>query len=157
MNPIRVMVVDDSVVVRKIVTDVLSADPDIEVVGTAVNGKVAVAPRSVRVLNMMIGTRLRLARMARTASMPFISGISMSMVTSSGLSCSSLATAILPFTAVPTTSMSGSAERTSVTILRTTTESSTTITLIGFTGVLLLPAGSAQQAVVSISAGAPPP
>ncbi|HEY0403568.1 MAG TPA: chemotaxis response regulator protein-glutamate methylesterase [Blastococcus sp.] len=43
MNPIRVMVVDDSVVVRKIVTDVLSADPDIEVVGTAVNGKIAVA------------------------------------------------------------------------------------------------------------------
>jgi two-component system chemotaxis response regulator CheB len=43
VNPIRVMVVDDSVVVRKIVTDVLSEDPDIEVVGTAVNGKVAVA------------------------------------------------------------------------------------------------------------------
>jgi two-component system chemotaxis response regulator CheB len=43
VNPIRVMVVDDSVVVRKIVTDVLSADPGIEVVGTAVNGKVAVA------------------------------------------------------------------------------------------------------------------
>ena len=41
MNPIRVMVVDDSVVVRQIVTDVLSADPDIEVVGTAVNGKIA--------------------------------------------------------------------------------------------------------------------
>jgi two-component system, chemotaxis family, protein-glutamate methylesterase/glutaminase len=41
VNPIRVMVVDDSVVVRKIVTDVLSADPGIEVVGTAVNGKVA--------------------------------------------------------------------------------------------------------------------
>ena len=43
MNPIRVMVVDDSVVVRKIVTDVLSEDPDIEVVGTAVNGRIAVA------------------------------------------------------------------------------------------------------------------
>ena len=43
MNPIRVMVVDDSVVVRKIVTDVLSQDPAIEVVGTAVNGKVALA------------------------------------------------------------------------------------------------------------------
>jgi two-component system, chemotaxis family, protein-glutamate methylesterase/glutaminase len=42
VNPIRVMVVDDSVVVRKIVTDVLSADPGIEVVGTAVNGKIAV-------------------------------------------------------------------------------------------------------------------
>src|SRR3954465_7397222 len=35
------MVVDDSVVVRKIVTDVLSADPGIEVVGTAVNGRAA--------------------------------------------------------------------------------------------------------------------
>jgi len=38
-----VMVVDDSVVVRKIVTDVLSADPDIEVVGTAVNGRIALS------------------------------------------------------------------------------------------------------------------
>src|SRR3954465_1448315 len=37
------MVVDDSVVVRKIVTDVLSDDPGIEVVGTAVNGKAAVS------------------------------------------------------------------------------------------------------------------
>ena len=43
MPPIRVMVVDDSIVVRKIVTDVLSEDPGIEVVGTAVNGKVALA------------------------------------------------------------------------------------------------------------------
>ncbi len=43
MDPIRVMVVDDSVVVRKIVTDVLSGDPGIQVVGTAVNGKVALA------------------------------------------------------------------------------------------------------------------
>ncbi|MGY1640437.1 chemotaxis response regulator protein-glutamate methylesterase [Geodermatophilus sp. SYSU D00703] len=42
MNRIRVMVVDDSVVVRKIVTDVLSQDPAIEVVGTAVNGRIAV-------------------------------------------------------------------------------------------------------------------
>ncbi|MGY1712316.1 chemotaxis response regulator protein-glutamate methylesterase [Geodermatophilus sp. SYSU D00758] len=43
MDPIRVLVVDDSVVVRKIVTDVLSADPAIEVVGTAVNGRIALA------------------------------------------------------------------------------------------------------------------
>ena len=42
MDPIRVLVVDDSVVVRKIVTDVLSEDPGIEVVGTAVNGRIAV-------------------------------------------------------------------------------------------------------------------
>src|SRR3954468_209164 len=37
------MVVDDSVVVRKIVTDVLSGDPMIQVVGTAPNGRLAVA------------------------------------------------------------------------------------------------------------------
>src|SRR3954452_379790 len=43
VDRIKVMVVDDSVVVRKIVTDVLSNDPGIEVVGTAVNGKVAVS------------------------------------------------------------------------------------------------------------------
>ncbi|MFS3128381.1 protein-glutamate methylesterase/protein-glutamine glutaminase [Nocardioides sp. Bht2] len=41
MTPIRVLVVDDSVVIRKLVSDLLSADPDIEVVGTAVNGRAA--------------------------------------------------------------------------------------------------------------------
>ena len=85
--------------------------------------------------------------------MPFISGISMSMVMRSGLSWSSFARAILPLTAVPTTSMSVSADSTSVTILRTTTESSTTITRIGFTPVsscsLLEPA---QQAATQLSA-----
>jgi len=43
VEQIRVMVVDDSVVVRKIVTDVLSGDPMITVVGTAPNGRLAVA------------------------------------------------------------------------------------------------------------------
>jgi two-component system chemotaxis response regulator CheB len=43
VEQIKVMVVDDSVVVRKIVTDVLSADPMIQVVGTAPNGRLAVA------------------------------------------------------------------------------------------------------------------
>lgn len=43
MNPIRVLVVDDSVVVRRLVTDVLSEDPMIEVIGTASNGKIGVA------------------------------------------------------------------------------------------------------------------
>ncbi|WP_337062841.1 protein-glutamate methylesterase/protein-glutamine glutaminase [Kineococcus sp. G2] len=38
---IRVLVVDDSVVVRRIVTDVLAGDPAIEVVGTAGNGRIA--------------------------------------------------------------------------------------------------------------------
>jgi two-component system chemotaxis response regulator CheB len=36
----RVLVVDDSVVVRKVVTDILGAEPDLEVVGTAANGKI---------------------------------------------------------------------------------------------------------------------
>lgn len=40
---VKVLVVDDSVVVRRLVSDVLAADPRIEVVGTAANGKVALA------------------------------------------------------------------------------------------------------------------
>ncbi len=39
--PVRVLVVDDSVVVRRLVSDVLSSDPGIEVVGTAPNGRLA--------------------------------------------------------------------------------------------------------------------
>jgi two-component system, chemotaxis family, protein-glutamate methylesterase/glutaminase len=37
------MVVDDAVVVRKIVTDSLSSDPEIDVVGVAANGRIALA------------------------------------------------------------------------------------------------------------------
>lgn len=40
---IRVMVVDDSAVIRKIVTSTLLREPDIEVVGTAASGKEAIA------------------------------------------------------------------------------------------------------------------
>lgn len=40
---IRVLVVDDSVVVRRLVSDVLSADPRLEVVATASNGRIALA------------------------------------------------------------------------------------------------------------------
>jgi len=39
---IRVLVVDDSAVVRRLVTTSLSLDPDVEVVGTAVNGREAI-------------------------------------------------------------------------------------------------------------------
>ena len=42
MAKIRVLVVDDAVVIRKILTDVLSEDPEIEIVGVAANGKIAV-------------------------------------------------------------------------------------------------------------------
>ena len=37
----RVMVVDDSAVARKLVVEVLAGDPEIEVVGTAANGLLA--------------------------------------------------------------------------------------------------------------------
>jgi two-component system chemotaxis response regulator CheB len=40
---ISVLVVDDSVVIRRLVTDALQSEPDIRVVGTAPNGKVALA------------------------------------------------------------------------------------------------------------------
>jgi two-component system chemotaxis response regulator CheB len=40
---IRVLVVDDSVTIRRLVSDELAADPAIEVVGTAANGRIALA------------------------------------------------------------------------------------------------------------------
>lgn len=43
MSRIRVLIVDDAVVIRRIVSDVLAGDPDIEVVGTAANGKIALS------------------------------------------------------------------------------------------------------------------
>ncbi len=43
MSKIKVLVVDDAVVVRSLVVKVLGSDPDIEVVGTAANGKLALA------------------------------------------------------------------------------------------------------------------
>ena len=41
MSKIRVLLADDAVVVRRILTDTLAEDPEIEVVGTAPNGKLA--------------------------------------------------------------------------------------------------------------------
>ena len=43
MGATRVLVVDDSVVVRKLVTDVINAEDDLEVAGTAPNGRIALA------------------------------------------------------------------------------------------------------------------
>lgn len=42
-NPLRVLIVDDTVVYRKAVSDVLSEIPDVEVVGIASNGKIAMS------------------------------------------------------------------------------------------------------------------
>ena len=39
--PTKVLIVDDSVMVRKAVSDALSKDPEIEIIGTASNGKIA--------------------------------------------------------------------------------------------------------------------
>jgi two-component system, chemotaxis family, protein-glutamate methylesterase/glutaminase len=41
VTPIDVLIADDSVVVRRVMTNVLSADPDIRVVGTAGTGRIA--------------------------------------------------------------------------------------------------------------------
>jgi two-component system chemotaxis response regulator CheB len=43
MPKIRILVVDDAVVFRRALSDVLSADPDLQVVGTAANGRIALA------------------------------------------------------------------------------------------------------------------
>jgi two-component system chemotaxis response regulator CheB len=43
MRKIRVLVVDDSVVIRRLLTDILGQDPEIELAGTAPNGRIALA------------------------------------------------------------------------------------------------------------------
>jgi two-component system, chemotaxis family, protein-glutamate methylesterase/glutaminase len=41
MPKLRVLIVDDSVVIRRIVTDIISGDSDLEVAGVAANGRIA--------------------------------------------------------------------------------------------------------------------
>jgi two-component system chemotaxis response regulator CheB len=43
MTPIRILVVDASVVIRKLLSDTLASDPALEVVGTASDGRIALA------------------------------------------------------------------------------------------------------------------
>jgi two-component system chemotaxis response regulator CheB len=43
MPKIRVLIADDSVVIRRLVSNCLAAEPDLEVVGTAANGQIALA------------------------------------------------------------------------------------------------------------------
>jgi two-component system chemotaxis response regulator CheB len=43
MNKIRVLLVDDSAVIRRLLTDTLANDPEIEVIGMAGNGEIALA------------------------------------------------------------------------------------------------------------------
>ena len=41
MGQVRVLIVDDAVVVRRMLSDIISSDTDLIVVGTAANGKIA--------------------------------------------------------------------------------------------------------------------
>src|SRR5512141_1344245 len=41
MPKLRVLIVDDSVVIHRIVTDIICGDPDLEVAGVAANGRIA--------------------------------------------------------------------------------------------------------------------
>lgn len=43
MPPIRILIVDDSAVIRRVLCDGLSSDPALEIVGTAANGHIALA------------------------------------------------------------------------------------------------------------------
>jgi two-component system chemotaxis response regulator CheB len=43
MSKIRILIVDDAVVVRRLVADLLSGDPALEVAGTAANGRIALS------------------------------------------------------------------------------------------------------------------
>jgi two-component system, chemotaxis family, protein-glutamate methylesterase/glutaminase len=43
MGKTRILIVDDSVVIRRLLTTVLTSDPDLEVVGVAANGHIALA------------------------------------------------------------------------------------------------------------------
>jgi len=43
MAPIRILVVDDSVVIRKLLCDTLSKDPELEAVASAGDGRIALA------------------------------------------------------------------------------------------------------------------
>jgi len=46
MAPIRVLIVDDAVVVRRMLSDVLAEDPGLEIAGIAANGRIALAKLS---------------------------------------------------------------------------------------------------------------
>src|ERR1700722_20212736 len=43
MPPFRVLVIDDSVVIRKVLSQTLAEDPELEIVGTAGDGKIGLA------------------------------------------------------------------------------------------------------------------
>src|SRR5437660_5791075 len=60
MSKIRVLIVEEAVVVRRLVANVLSADPGLEVAGTAASGAVALAKiPQVKLDLVLLGLALR--------------------------------------------------------------------------------------------------
>jgi hypothetical protein len=92
--------------------------------------RLASAPRWVSVETMITGIGRSRMILSRNSS-PFMFGISMSSVTTSGLSCLMALRASIASPAWPTTLMSGSALRTAVMSPRMVGESSTTSTRAG--------------------------
>jgi two-component system chemotaxis response regulator CheB len=54
MAQIRILIVDDAVVVRRMLTDMLEGDPELEVVDTAANGKIALEKLKTIELDVMV-------------------------------------------------------------------------------------------------------
>lgn len=114
-EPIRVMIIDDSSVVRRAVTDALSHDPDISIVGTASNGKIAlqrIAQWSPEVLildvEMPESDGFELLRVLRT-DFPSIKTIMFSSVTQRGAAqtIEALSLGASDYVAKPTTNHPG--------------------------------------------------
>ena len=53
-HPLRVLIVDDTVTYRKIVADVLAGCPDVEVVGTAANGRIALQRLDLQAADLLV-------------------------------------------------------------------------------------------------------
>jgi two-component system, chemotaxis family, protein-glutamate methylesterase/glutaminase len=53
-KPLRVLIVDDTVTYRKIVTEVLTGCPDVEVVGTAANGRIALQKMEQQAVDLLV-------------------------------------------------------------------------------------------------------
>ena len=52
--PVRVLVVDDAVVFRKGISDALSGDPEVQVIGTASNGKIALQKMALNLPDLVV-------------------------------------------------------------------------------------------------------
>ena len=99
--------------------------------------KVELAPSNVNDENIKIGVG-HFAMISLTAVMPSITGISTSMVITSGRSFSVIATPSLPSFASPTTCIEGSDSKISFNLLRKKDESSTIKILVAITQSLII-------------------